>query len=217
MIYVQTINLQSIDDKNILSYFYSLPAHIQLHIEKYKHTKDRINSTLGIYLVDYFIRKEGLSCSLDDLILEKNKKPYFLTSCKNLDFNISHSQDIIVAAFSFESKVGIDIEKRRCLNLAGMIGRFSADEQRCIIHAEDSEKLFFEFWTQKEAVIKAAGIGIALPLSAVNIYNNECILGNKKWFLHQINQYFEHSCCVASSQQIFTENLIFESINFECY
>lgn len=94
-------------------------------------------------------------------------KPY-LTDHPQVKFNLSHSGRTLVFAICREYEVGIDVEQiRHRQNIPGMVKRcFSAAEQHYWHGLPESAQLahFFQFWTRKEAFVKAVGRGIALGL-----------------------------------------------------
>jgi 4'-phosphopantetheinyl transferase len=85
-----------------------------------------------------------------------------------LSFNISHSDGVIVIAFSAEGRVGVDIESiditRRSIDLAKRY--FSPAEYLALVKLpiEEQEQRFFDLWTLKEAFVKACGAGLKIPL-----------------------------------------------------
>lgn len=93
-------------------------------------------------------------------------KPY-LTG-KEIEFNVAHSGDVAVYAFS-RFEVGIDIEQIRQMDDAMRIARrhFSGKEIEELesLSADEISEAFFNCWTGKEAFVKALGEGISYPLS----------------------------------------------------
>ncbi len=92
----------------------------------------------------------------------------FLVDHPELSFNLSHSGSKWLLAVTAAVPVGVDIEliKPRS-QTAGLVARcFAAEEQVYWQALSEAEKLprFFEFWTRKEAFVKAVGRGIALGL-----------------------------------------------------
>ncbi|MBN2040683.1 MAG: 4'-phosphopantetheinyl transferase superfamily protein [Spirochaetes bacterium] len=86
-----------------------------------------------------------------------------------LKFNLSHSGNLIIYAFSLRREIGIDIEKKRELNDAdGIISRFCSEQEKSEYFsypAEERGNIFISCWTRKEAYIKARGEGLAFPLN----------------------------------------------------
>lgn len=93
-------------------------------------------------------------------------KPYIANV--NLAFNQSHSPHDYVLAYSLAvSDLGVDIENlTRQVNFDGLANRyFHTDEYRLWQKKHHDKVLWFQLWTIKEAVLKASGLGIRLPLN----------------------------------------------------
>lgn len=87
-----------------------------------------------------------------------------------LEFNIAHSEALVVMAVTAARSVGVDTEhiRRRTDTLA--LERYFAPAERARLAALPSESRrtrFFELWTLKEAYLKARGMGLRLPLRGV--------------------------------------------------
>lgn len=87
-----------------------------------------------------------------------------------LRFNLSHTRGLVAVALTLEHEIGIDVEvidpKRLSFDLAS---RTFAPTEVAILRETPSANLtevLFEFWTLKEAFIKAVGQGLAVPLQA---------------------------------------------------
>lgn len=85
-----------------------------------------------------------------------------------LRFNLSHTRGLTACIVAEGVDVGIDVEDRRRDTLGADIARryFSASEVAAFerLSEERQETVFFEYWTLKEAYIKAIGVGISLGL-----------------------------------------------------
>jgi 4'-phosphopantetheinyl transferase len=90
-----------------------------------------------------------------------------------LNFNLSHSEGEALLAVTIGQAVGADLERMRDLdNVEDLLTRcFSTAERTALrsIHAYDPQQFFYKFWTCKEAVLKAFGVGLNLPLESVRI------------------------------------------------
>jgi 4'-phosphopantetheinyl transferase len=88
-------------------------------------------------------------------------------------FNLAHSEDVIVYAFGFGSALGVDVEHIRDLEDIEAIARhfFSAEEAADLGSVELQKRLdaFFACWTRKEAYIKATGEGLSASLSTFRV------------------------------------------------
>ena len=94
-----------------------------------------------------------------------------------LAFNMSHASDLGLFGFRREGAVGIDVERiRPNLEIRSIAERFfTTTESRQIENADDDTRLrhFFTTWVRKEAVLKAVGRGLAMPLSSIDVSPDE--------------------------------------------
>jgi 4'-phosphopantetheinyl transferase len=85
-----------------------------------------------------------------------------------LVFNISHSNGLIALAVSYRRALGIDVESLAARPASfGIAEKFFAPfevESLRVIPEEQRHQRFFEYWTFKEAYVKARGMGLSLPL-----------------------------------------------------
>jgi 4'-phosphopantetheinyl transferase len=85
-----------------------------------------------------------------------------------LRFNLSHSGELALVALAYRREVGVDVEVIRPLPDREAIAErfFSPGEVRQLraLPDEQREEAFFACWTRKEALIKAHGGGLSLPL-----------------------------------------------------
>jgi 4'-phosphopantetheinyl transferase len=90
-----------------------------------------------------------------------------------LEFNLAHSSEGVVYALARDRRVGVDMERIRPLDdLHEMALRvLSEQEQVELGRATPSQKLraFYEFWTRKEAFIKATGDGFSFPVHRIDV------------------------------------------------
>lgn len=109
---------------------------------------------------------------------QANGKPY-IQSQANLQFNMSHSEDMALYAITQGREIGIDIEKiNEQIDVLAIAARFfAADEYQSlkILPAEEQALKFYEIWSGKEAYIKATGAGLTRSLSQFSALNNSSI------------------------------------------
>ena len=87
----------------------------------------------------------------------------------SVHFNLSHSGDFVLIALAAEP-VGVDIEAMRDIDhraLATM--NFHPDEIAAMDAQADPRASFFQIWANKEAFLKAIGVGLTDQLTAINI------------------------------------------------
>lgn len=86
----------------------------------------------------------------------------------NLQFNMSHSRDVMLVAVAHGRRVGVDIEHiDEPGDVRRIAARFLSPHDRDAIEqvpAERRRSAFLRCWTRKEAYMKARGDGISRPL-----------------------------------------------------
>ncbi len=114
-----------------------------------------------------------IGCAPDELVIAYTEygKPW-LADFPELSFNLSHCGPHWVLALTAHRRIGVDLELiRPRKGMEGLVRRcFSIAEQAAwnsLIH--DKERHFYQYWTAKEAFVKAVGRGIALGLENVQL------------------------------------------------
>lgn len=94
-----------------------------------------------------------------------------LTDYPDLHFNLSHSNTTALIAVA-RHEIGVDIEQVKKRDELKLAKRFftQTEYQWLAAHAtKDISPAFFKLWTRKEAVLKATGLGLHLPLDSFNV------------------------------------------------
>ncbi|SFL68541.1 4'-phosphopantetheinyl transferase family protein [Methylobacterium pseudosasicola] len=90
-----------------------------------------------------------------------------------LDFNLSHSGGRALIGLARGAAIGVDLEEIRPITDALRIARahFAPDEAAALAALPLSaiDPAFFGLWTRKEAVVKALGTGLLLPLDRFSV------------------------------------------------
>jgi 4'-phosphopantetheinyl transferase len=82
-----------------------------------------------------------------------------------LRFNISHAAGLCACAVAIGHDVGVDVESiHRRARKEEIAKRFFTEEEAAAL--EEQPELFFDYWTLKEAYIKAHGRGLAMGLES---------------------------------------------------
>lgn len=85
-----------------------------------------------------------------------------------LGFNVSHTRGLVACAVADTRDVGVDVERVDRHLTHDVAERFFAPREVADLRARPSAeqaRVFFDYWTLKEAYIKARGLGLALPLA----------------------------------------------------
>lgn len=98
-------------------------------------------------------------------------KPEIINSAK-LQFNLSHSEDLALLAVGKGFPIGVDVEKYSARPYKGIAKSLFSDQEyeefikvpRALIPT-----IFFHVWSQKEAFIKASGLGLSYPTKEFSV------------------------------------------------
>jgi 4'-phosphopantetheinyl transferase len=106
----------------------------------------------------------------------KHGKPRLVSSAAPqsvLEFNLSHSGELALVAATRLGPLGVDVERERALADALAIAEryFSKTERDDLrsLPADSRQAAFFRCWTRKEAMIKADGEGLGVPLDSFDV------------------------------------------------
>lgn len=132
------------------------------------------------YLASHFVLRNVLALYLDippgriRFSMGRKGKPEvaFGSGERSLRFNLSRSHDLALIAVARNMEVGVDVERIHpdpgLLTLAER--RFTRREVGILRSLPGDLRLeaFFQFWVRKEAVLKAMGEGLSVPLECVD-------------------------------------------------
>lgn len=185
----------------------------QASIQRLINEKDRLSSLLGLCLLKRCTIDEKIQdFQLSHIHYPESGKPYWnSTSIHQFDFNISHSDGLIVVAMSKIMKVGVDVEKVRRLKNLNFKMVMLPDELNKIRQVPD---MFFDLWSQKEAVVKAANTSGIARMRDVYLNNDRATLDDVCWHLKSLNKQIapeeKFSIHLATSQPV--EELILKQM-----
>jgi 4'-phosphopantetheinyl transferase len=197
----------------------ALPDDEQERARRYLRQEDRdrfvVGRTLIRRLCGAYLRLEPRAVPLRQSSLGK---PYVAqegsTGQHRLEFNVSHSGNCVILAWSDGRPVGVDVEavERFChssfTEIAG--SAFSPDECAALasVKPEDSAATFYRIWVRKEAILKAEGCGIggALQSFSVGVRSRDGVLwpdeimfpsSARTWSIFDFNPAPGHAASVA--------------------
>jgi 4'-phosphopantetheinyl transferase len=185
-------------------------------IQRLINEKDRLSSLFGLYLLKRCVQDEEIpDFQLSDIKYPESGKPYWhRESSHGFDFNISHSEDLILVAMSKTLKVGVDIEKRRNLKRLNFKMVMSAEELEKIQQTPD---MFFDLWSKKEAVVKAADTAGISRMRDVILENERAMLDDVCWYIKTIDKLIKleekFSAHLATSQPV--DELIIKQMSLD--
>ena len=160
--------------QNIPRFWNCLSAKEQEQAKKYCTSllRDRYIISHGIlrYILSYYAKELPQNLEFTH---NKYGKPFLKKT--NIQFNMSHSHNIVCYAIAFNYKVGIDIEYHNdVLNVMELLELvFTPQEVRLFntFACETKMKTFYSHWTKKESLVKAIGKGLAYPINTIETLN----------------------------------------------
>lgn len=213
-------------------YLCRLPQEHREQVLRYKFREDAQACLYGKLLLLRCLEELGIRhLRLEDLRYTSHQRPYFNDAA--IDFNISHSGRFVVCAAAEDIRLGIDIEQIKPVDVTDFQEQFSDDEMRLIRSDHGSFVNFYSLWTKKEALIKADGKGLSIPLKQISVVGpvvgeehqqrrqrrehqqrqQPVIIENRPWFLTEINISEGYCCHMATSVEI-TEGVTVRKFTF---
>ena len=164
-------------------------------IHSFRRWQDTQLSLLGRLLLKYGLEQMGETFDPNKLLFNDSFKPFLESS--TFEFNISHSGHLVICAISDYCEIGVDIENLRKIEISDFKPQMTQNEWSTIIDSEDTLVSFFEYWTQKEAVLKAHGSGMSTPLKSFENKNFRTRVNNSDFFLKEIKLDQDYKCYLA--------------------
>ncbi len=144
----------------------------RLRSSEYQFNLDRKRFELGAALlrlaVGHTVGRRGAALSIDrtcDFCGKQHGRPRVLGFEGHV--SVSHSGDVVAVAITSAGPVGLDVEAldgraaSTYRSIADLV--VAATERSCV----DTRTAFFTVWTRKEAVLKATGYGLRVPMAEV--------------------------------------------------
>ena len=148
----------------------------QAHANRFRSSQAREHFTVGraclrVLLGNLF---ETNSRSIEIRTGAHGKPETFLLNESNIFFNVAHSKNTILIALCRQAVVGVDVEYFDRMTDIMEVARsnFTEKETTSLAAIADPQariRAFYRYWTRKEAVAKADGRGLLLPLSSFDV------------------------------------------------
>lgn len=141
--------------------------------QRFRRMEDHDRFVLGRGGLRYLLARY-LQCAPRSLNFTYSRygKPSLVGGSTELYFNVAHSGNWVVLAFSRCQWIGVDVEQIAPRTY------FESLIQRCLTTAEQATlpdeptarlRRFLEYWAIKEAHLKALGLGLSYPMTAVQV------------------------------------------------
>lgn len=179
----------------------ALPEGLRTAVYRYRRWEDAHAALLGKHLLQYSLRRQLLPHTLTDIEYTTYRRPFIKGTP---DFNITHSGNIVACAVAEKGRIGIDIEKPQLLQADDFRQQFSREEWNDIFGDPAPPAVFYKYWTRKEAVLKAAGIGLNEELHLLNTTTDIVFYDQHTWQLQPIFIMPAYTCHLACSEMNIT-------------
>jgi 4'-phosphopantetheinyl transferase len=150
--------------------------------ERERHSRFHFERDRALYLTAHALLRITLSryANVDPQRWQfragKYGRPEIAGPRSRLRFNLSHTYGLAACAVVLDRDIGLDVEcVTRDVPTEVAESTFSARERSDILGTPVTARArrFLEYWTLKEAYIKARGVGMSLPLDQFTFYKNE--------------------------------------------
>ena len=131
-------------------------------------------------------------------------KPFLreLSSSVSVEFNSSHSGEFALLAVAKTAAIGVDIERLRFENINTVLLERTLSPQEMgayeVLEPEARTGAFFQTWTRKEAVLKAAGVGLSISPRDFSVAGMRGLLG--RWSVFDLDFGPSYAAAVAADR-----------------
>jgi 4'-phosphopantetheinyl transferase len=150
-----------------------LTAGERARFERFRHDADRMMFLCGRGMARELVaRALGTAPDAWQWREGPHGRPEIASPETPLCFNVAHSAGFVACGLALGGDVGVDIEDRRRAPVdRGLVRRYCSPAEADDIESQRDDgwhDRFLEYWTLKEAYLKARGLGIAVPLSEIS-------------------------------------------------
>lgn len=200
-----------LNPRDYSQYLNKLPLELREKNLRYHRWQDRTSHLMGNLLLIEAISLYGFDhLHLSNLKYNAYGKPHLPNE---FDFNITHSGSYVMCAISTSTKLGIDLEEIRPIDLVDFENTMTGDQWALIRSSTSPIQEFFKYWTIKESVIKADSRGLSIRLDSIFIENDLAIVDGKKWYLHQLRIDDQYSVHLATEHHV-ADAIRLSEVNF---
>ncbi|MGO4293644.1 4'-phosphopantetheinyl transferase family protein [Chitinophaga sp. RAB17] len=179
-----------------------VPEQMRPVIGAYHRWEDRQNHLFGKLLLRDLLCQEGYDPDSLERIYANPYGKLFLDD--SIDFNISHSGNLVMVAVSRCGRVGVDVEKKGCLQPEDIAAALRPDELKQLKNKPANEALY-QLWIKKESLVKAKGAGLSIDLNTIHLYADRGILntgnGLETWYYQSLPVHAEYVAILCTESQ----------------
>ena len=184
-----------ITDEKLLE---NLPKAIGQRAIRYLKRESFLSFVTGrLLLKKALLESEIASSTIEDIVYSESGKPSFT----NLNFSISHSNGYVVFIFGTVFQVGIDIEKRRNIDLELFKYLFTDKEWEHIMQDKIPLDRFYWYWVRKEALLKAVGCTLK-EVQELQVFEDYGIYKKQQFYFKAFNFDSAFNGMVAMEEEV---------------
>lgn len=178
-IHVWEFNIE-VYEKLSAHYFEYLSEEETKRVERFRKINDKKQYVIGhIFLRILLSKYLEIPIHQISLFRDLHGKIKLEGNGGNISFNLSHSDEMVVLAFSKYKDLGVDIERihniQDFLQIAQLYFRKEEYDYISKIDAESPLSKFYKVWTIKEAFVKATGEGLSRSLKTFSVETDSVI------------------------------------------
>jgi 4'-phosphopantetheinyl transferase len=175
-------------------------AGFRLKLNRFKRREDAIASLLGRLLLRYGLAKFlGHTFEESSITYSDYGKPLLVDS--GVNFSISHSGQLVACAICRNEQIGVDLEQIKHVELEVFKEQMTAREWSLLQHLGTVD-VFYTMWTRKEAVVKAVGRGLHIPLRSFDVMKEATRIDDNEYYVYNIPVESDYSCSLAIGKDI---------------
>ena len=185
--------------KNVRHRLHELPEALYKKISAYKDSKELLNRLCGKLMLSKLLTDAHTNgkVTLADITYNECAKPQV---SRAFDFNIAHSGDITICIASAGHKVGVDIEEVKSQDILPLKEHFTAREWSVINGSDNITDAFYKLWVRKEALIKATGKGVFLPMNKIEALADYVNADGQLFFIYDIQIAGGYAAAIATTE-----------------
>jgi phosphopantetheinyl transferase len=157
-----------------------LPPERQSAVLRLRAAEDRNATLLGVALLAQALCARGLAFEPRALVYPARGKPHLP---RGPDFSIAHAPGLVGCALVDAGRVGLDLEPQRAVGAATLRLVLDAVEERRLARGTLRST---DAWVMKEAVVKAAGLGLG-AVARVRLARRSARLDGRAWRLRPVS------------------------------
>ncbi len=205
-------DISTLTGEAIKHHYESMPSIIKQQLDEFTNRPAMWPSLCGKVLLRRIFEEIAPQQSLADIRYTELGKPVVDNNCS---FNISHTGHLVMCAGMQGGLIGVDVEETHAVDINLYREYFTNEEWNTIASSESPIHVLYRMWVRKEAVLKAAGVGVLYPLMRLNVSLNELQYLEHKYHLHDLMIKAGYAAAIATDIPV--ENIKMKEIDLSIY